>query len=161
MSKNETGAGGVIGDGFAVRAVEVLGADLAYMGTRFVATRESLAAREFQQMLVDYSASDIVYTDRISGMHANFLLPSLERMGIDVARWIASAEPKGAEVNIRAWKDAWSAGHGIATIHDIPGVAEMVERLYDEYWRACDIPPSRHVHGTSPRALRNALETGR
>ena len=120
-------------------AAEVLGADLAYMGTRFIATEESQAQHEYKQMLVDCGVDDLVYSDRFSGVHANFLKPSIVRHGID----IATLPPKAPDVSslagtdAKAWKDIWSAGQGLATIHDIPPVAELVARLRAEYDRAC------------------------
>ena len=131
--------GGAISDGHQVRAAEVLGADLAYMGTRFIATEESQAQAEYKQMLVDCGVDDLVYSDRFSGVHANFLKPSIVRHGID----IAALPPKAPDVSslagtdAKAWKDIWSAGQGLATIHDIPRVAELVARLRAEYDRAC------------------------
>jgi len=136
--------GGSIGDGFQIRAAEVLGADLVYMGTRFLATRESNAQGAYKQMIVDCTVQDLVYSDRFSGVHANFLLPSITRFGIDVA----SLPPKSpdmsglANAEARTWKDIWSAGHGIATIHDVPTVETLVQRLAAEYRAACAVPPS-------------------
>ncbi|MBS0545288.1 MAG: nitronate monooxygenase [Proteobacteria bacterium] len=141
-------AAGSISDGAAVRAVEVLGADFAYMGTRFIATRESMAPDAYKQMIVDCGAADIVYTDAISGANANFLWPSLQQAGYDRAALAASAG-KGKLHDMaeeaRAWRDVWSAGQGVATIHDIPAVAQLVDRLADEYRVACTLPPSAAV----------------
>lgn len=138
-------AAGSISDGAAIRAVEVLGADLAYMGTRFIATREALAADTYKRMLVDCSAADIVYTDAISGTNANFLWPSLERAGFQREQLLPGAS-KGKIHDLadeaRAWRDVWSAGHGVATIHDLPSVAELAARLATEYRAACALPPS-------------------
>lgn len=136
--------GGAIGDGHQVRAAEVLGADLAYVGTRFIATQESQAQPEYKQMIVDATVKDLVYTDRFSGVHANFLLPSIARHGIDLDK----LPPKSPDVSslsqadARTWRDIWSAGHGVATIHDIPTVAELTQRLVQEYRQACALPPS-------------------
>jgi len=136
--------GGAIGDGHQVRAAEVLGADLAYMGTRFIASEESHAQAEYKQMLVDSGVDDLVYSDRFSGVHANFLKPSIVRHGID----IATLPPKAPDVSglagtdAKAWKDIWSAGQGVATIHDIPPVAELVARIRREYLDACALGQS-------------------
>jgi len=136
--------GGGIGDGHQVRAAEALGADLAYMGTRFLATLESSASAPYKQMIVDSGMSELIYTDRFSGVHANFLLPSITRLGIDPA----TLPPKAPDMSsltdseARTWKDIWSAGHGITTIHDIPAVATLVARIAAEYRRACAIGPS-------------------
>ncbi|ATE61608.1 NAD(P)H-dependent flavin oxidoreductase [Thauera sinica] len=141
-------AAGSISDGAAIRAVEVLGADFAYMGTRFIATRESMAPAAYKQMIVDCGAADVVYTDAISGTNANFLWPSLEKAGYDRAA-LAAGAGKGRLHDMsdeaRAWRDVWSAGHGVATIHDVPAVEALVDRLADEYRAACALPPSAAV----------------
>ena len=143
-------AAGSISDGAAVRAVEVLGADFAYMGTRFIATREALAQPDYKQMLIDSGAGDVVYTDAVSGTNANFLWPSLERAGYQRAQ-LAAGVGKGRlhalTEEARAWRDVWSAGHGVATIDDVPTVAELVERLVAEYRAACALPPSPALGG--------------
>jgi len=144
--------GSAINDGHQVRAAEMLGADLVYMGTRFIATKESAAQDEYKQMIVDSTVKDLIYTDRFSGVHANFLLPSITRHGIDVAK-LPPKQPDVsglADTQAKAWKDIWSAGHGVATIHDIPSVAELVQRLVSEYRAACAIPPSPAVRARSP-----------
>lgn len=136
--------GGGINDGWQVRAAEVLGADMAYVGTRFLATQESNAQHEYKQMVVDAGIADLVYTDRLSGVHANFLRPSLVANGIDPD----TLPPKRAdmsslnEVGAKLWKDLWSAGHGVATIADVPTVAALVERMAAEYAQACGLAPS-------------------
>jgi nitronate monooxygenase len=136
--------GGAINDGRQVRAAEVLGADLAYVGTRFLATRESQAQDDYKRMVVEAGVSDLVYTDRLSGVHANFLRASIERFGIDVE----SLPPKAPDMasltdtTARLWKDLWSAGQGVATIHDVPAVAELVARMAADYREACLLPAS-------------------
>ena len=139
--------GGAIGDGWQVRAAEVLGADLAYIGTRFLATQESNAQADYKQMLVDSTVADLIYTDRLSGVHANFLLPSLQRYGIDVSQLPPKRPDMStlADHEARLWKDLWTAGHGVATISDVPTVAGLVDRLVDEYRQACQLPPSAAI----------------
>lgn len=142
--------GGAISDGYAVRAAEVLGADFAYMGTRFIATRESLAKEAYKQMVVDSDAGDVVYTDAISGTNANFLWPSLEKLGHQrdaLVQGVGKGKLKGVADEARAWRDVWSAGHGVASIHDAPPVRELCDRLAKEYRAACGIPPSPAVEG--------------
>lgn len=143
-------AAGAITDGFAVRAVEVLGADLAYVGTRFIATREAAADGAYKAMLVSGQVSDLVYTDRVSGVHGNFLAPSLAQAGAGEERTQSGDVPVAVQVageaEAVAWKTAWSAGHGLATIHDLPTVGELVARMADEYQRACRLPPSLGVN---------------
>lgn len=142
--------GGSISDGAGVRAAEVLGADLAYMGTRFIATREAMADAAYKQMIVDSSAADIVYTDAISGANANFLWPSLEKGGYDRAALslnVGQGKLKPITDEAKAWRDFWSAGHGVATIHDVPPVAELVDRLGQEYDAACALNVSPACRG--------------
>ena len=135
---------GAISDGYGIRAAEVLGADLAYMGTRFTATRESAAPEAMKQMIVDCKATDILCERQITGIDANYMIPSLTRMGIDVEKLRAGASPEaaGVEENVRSWRDLWSAGHGVSVIDDIPPVSELVDRLEREYLAACGVPAS-------------------
>lgn len=136
---------GAISDGASVRAAEVMGADFAYMGTRFIATRESLADDAYKRMLVDSRAADIVYTDAISGTNANFMWGSLEKAGFEreaLAAGTGKGKIHGIGDEARAWRDVWSAGHGVSTIHDVPPVAELVARLASEYRKACRLPSS-------------------
>jgi nitronate monooxygenase len=139
--------GGGINDGHQIRAAEALGADLVYMGTRFIATQESNAQDAFKQMVIDSTVADLVYTDRLSGVHANFLKPSLDKWGIDVA----TLPPKKPDMSsltdtsAKLWKDLWSAGQGVATIHDAPTVAELVDRIASEYDEACRLGRSPAV----------------
>ncbi|MCB1897852.1 NAD(P)H-dependent flavin oxidoreductase [Cognatazoarcus halotolerans] len=137
---------GSMSDGASVRAAEIMGADFAYMGTRFIATRESMAQPEYKQMVVDSAAGDIVYTDAISGTNANFMWPSLEKAGFDRTQLsisVGKGKIHGIADEAKAWRDVWSAGHGVATIHDIPSVAELVARMGAEYDAACATPPSK------------------
>lgn len=131
-------AGG-ISTGAGVRAAEVLGADYAYMGTRFIATKEANAPAEYKQMLVDSTSEDLVYTPNVTGVPANWLKPSLQRCGIDIE---TLAMPGAARfdhlpIDIRPWRDIWSGGQGIDLIDDIPDVATLVARLVREYQAAC------------------------
>jgi len=137
--------GGAISDGAGVRAAEVLGADLAYLGTRFIATRESMAPDAYKRMVVDSAAQDIVYTDAISGTNANFLWPSLQKAGFSreqLTLSLGKGKLKDLGDEAKAWRDVWSAGHGVATIHDVPSAAELAGRLAAEYRAACGLPPS-------------------
>jgi nitronate monooxygenase len=95
-------------------------------------------------MVVDAGVADLVYTDRLSGVHANYLRPSIERFGIDVATLPPKAPDMSALTNTEArlWKDLWSAGQGVATIHDVPTVADLVARIALQYREACGLPPS-------------------
>lgn len=124
-------AGG-ISTGQQVAAARMMGADLAYMGTRFIATEESRADARYKQMLLDAGTADIVYTPEISGVPANFLKASLEQAGTD-----GSGKPPDSldfgEREAKAWRDVWSAGHGTASVHDLPSTAALCARLRAEY----------------------------
>jgi len=128
---------GAISTGGDVAAALMAGADLAYMGTRFIATKESQAQADYKAMLTETSAKDITYTDAISGINANFLTPSLIQNGLDPN---AAKDPKhkidmAHELNAeaKAWKTVWSAGQGVGSIHDVPDVAELETRLREEF----------------------------
>lgn len=151
--------GGGINDGFQIRAAEALGADLVYMGTRFLATQESNAQQEFKQMVVDSGVSDLIYTDRLSGVHANFLKPSLDRFGIDVTILPAKSPDMSSltDTTAKLWKDLWSAGQGIATIHDLPTVAELVHRVAAEYDAACELGRSEALK-PAPAAAKQGIK---
>jgi nitronate monooxygenase len=132
--------GGGISSGRGVRAAQVLGADYAYMGTRFIATEESMAVPEYKQMVVDASGADIICSDALTGVKANWLRASLVAAGYDPANM-----PAGATIDIAAstsdakrWRDVWSAGQGVGAIHDILPIAELIDRLEAEYRAACE-----------------------
>ena len=123
---------GAMSSGAHVLAARALGADLAYMGTRFIATRESRADPAFKEMIVAASASDILYTPAISGVNANFLPPSIRAAGLDPTNLPAHGRmDMGNEA--KAWKTVWSAGQGVGAITDVPSVAELTARLAAEY----------------------------
>jgi nitronate monooxygenase len=130
-------AGG-ISDGAAILAIQALGADFAYMGTRFAATRESLAGEEYKSLLVSQSTADVITTDRISGMNATFLRGSIARAGLDpdnLPERLGLFKP-AIPSHVRAWRDVWSGGHGVGLIEDVPSTAELVRRLELEYHAA-------------------------
>lgn len=129
---------GAIGSGAAVRAARVLGADIAYMGTRFIATAEANAPDDYKRMICDSRAADIVYTPAFTGVPGNYLRPSIERCGLDPD----ALQPLG-EVSIgnhekrpKQWKDIWGAGQGVGGIADVPTVAALVDRLAADYAEA-------------------------
>ena len=125
---------GSITNGRQIAAAQLMGADLAYLGTRFISTRESMAPEGFKRMLVDSAAKDIIYTAAISGVSANFLRPSIIAAGGDPDNLPPHAGMKmTGEAEAKAWKDVWSAGHGVGDISDIPTVAELCARLVREY----------------------------
>ncbi len=125
---------GCITNGRQIAAARLLGADLAYLGTRFIATPESMAPPEYKQMILDCAAKDILYTAAVSGVAANFLRPSLVAAGADPDNLPAHAKMDfGTDREARAWKDVWSAGQGVGDIRDIPTAAELCKRLIREY----------------------------
>jgi nitronate monooxygenase len=125
---------GVMSDGHEVAAARAMGADFAYLGTRFIATHEAMADEGFKEMIVKTSASDIVYTPAISGVNANFLRPSIAAAGRDPDNLTVDANSAlHLEGEARVWKDIWSAGQGVGGIHDIPSTADLCARLAAEY----------------------------
>jgi nitronate monooxygenase len=133
-------AGG-IADGYALHAAEVLGCDLAYMGTRFIATRESLADARYKQMLVDSSADDILLTTAFTGLQTNMLTPSISAAGLDPKDLPSrGAIDIGKDIDIGArenrpqrWRDIWSAGHSTSGVTGVLSVDELVARTLGEY----------------------------
>jgi nitronate monooxygenase len=126
---------GAIANGGAILAAQAMGADFAYIGSAFIATLESNAADSYKQMIVDSSAADIVYTNLISGVHGNYLRPSLMRAGLDPDD-LPSSDPSKmdfAKEKPKAWKEVWGSGQGIGAVTDIVPAAELVARLAREY----------------------------
>jgi nitronate monooxygenase len=133
---------GAVSTGAVVRAGEVLGADLAFLGSRFAATAESLADRRQKEWMVSGSATDLRYTAKVNGVPANWMLASLADRGVDLDV-LPERTTRGHEHlpdGVRPWRDLWSAGQGIELIDDVPSVAELVERLTVEYLTACAVP---------------------
>lgn len=130
---------GALSTGAHMAAARVMGADLCYMGTRFIATQECRADAAYKTMLVDANAQDIVYTPAVSGIPANFLRQSLEANGLDPKHLPEDTKlDLGKEAEARAWKTIWSAGHGVGAITDVPSIADLVERMAGEYHDALD-----------------------
>jgi len=133
---------GAISNGAAIRAAEVLGADLAYIGTRFIATRESSAPDAYKAMLVNAGVPDVIYTKGVNGMPASWLKESLASIGLDPDNLFI---PEGRSTEHlpegkTPWRDIWSAGQGTGLIDDIPSVNDLVRRLRKEYIDACKTP---------------------
>lgn len=130
---------GCLNHGHEILAAQLLGADLAYMGTRFIATRESQASEEYKQMLLQAQAADIVHTAAVSGVPASFLRQSLQQAGYDEARLQGKGQMNYTEKlkpvsdEAKAWKTVWSAGQGVGEIHDLPSAEELIARLDQEY----------------------------
>ncbi|MAU70345.1 MAG: nitronate monooxygenase [Gammaproteobacteria bacterium] len=132
---------GSIGDGHAVASAIALGADFAYLGTRFIATEEANADPEYKKMLEASAAEDIVYSSLFTGVHGNYLKPSIKNAGLDPDN-LPDADKSsmnfgsGGNTDSKAWKDIWGSGQGIGAIKDSPSVAELVGRIKSEYQSA-------------------------
>jgi nitronate monooxygenase len=130
---------GAITHGRQIAAAQVMGADLAYLGTRFINTREALAPDGYKEMILESTAKDIVYTPAISGVHANFLRASIVAAGADPDNLESSVKLSiSSEDEAKAWKHVWSAGQGVGDIHDILPAADLCQRLIAEYRQAID-----------------------
>ncbi|MFC0236671.1 MULTISPECIES: NAD(P)H-dependent flavin oxidoreductase [Fictibacillus] len=129
---------GAISTGEEILAAKILGADLVYMGTRFIATQESSASEDYRQMLIESTLEDLVYTDAISGIKGNYLLPSLQKAGFDVENLMKkdSIDLSFSESKAKAWKDIWSAGQGVGSVKKISTIQEVVDDLKAEYKNA-------------------------
>ncbi|HHW37391.1 MAG TPA: nitronate monooxygenase [Bacillales bacterium] len=125
---------GGMATGRDIVAAKMMGADYAYMGTRFIVAKESSAPDEYKQMVIDASSSDIIYTNAFSGVHANLLIPSLMKQGIDPNSLKSRDDIDFSHlVNVKAWRDIWSAGHGVTTIYKRETMKEIIEQLIEEY----------------------------
>jgi nitronate monooxygenase len=135
---------GCISNGRDIASAMQMGADLAYLGTRFINTTESRADEGYRNMIIESSASDIVYTAAVSGVSANFLGKSLEAMGITKEMWSLKAkvdfgsELDAAKAEAKAWKTIWSAGQGVTSISDVLPTAELVSRMKKEFREAIE-----------------------
>jgi nitronate monooxygenase len=128
--------GGGISDGRAVRACQVLGADFAYLGTRFIPTRECDASPAYKEMIVAAQVSDIIYTPAVSGVPANFIRASLERCGFDVTKQGVIKRQLDLTDEYSLWRDIWTAGQGVQNIHEIASVRDVARTLRTEYAQA-------------------------
>ena len=132
---------GSIAHGRAVLGAQAMGADLAYIGSAFIATREANAQPEYKEMIVQSSGEDIVYTNLFTGVHGNYLRPSIEKAGLDPDKLPTSDASamnfgSGGNSKAKAWRDIWGCGQGIGAVKEIPSAAEMIARLSDEYDQA-------------------------
>ena len=124
-----------------ILAAQAIGADLAYIGTRFIATEEADAPAAYKEMIVNSTAKDIVYTSLFSGVHGSYLRDSIARLGLDPDNLPESDKSimdfgVGDGSKAKAWTDIWSAGQGVGSVHDIPKVADLVARMEQEYMNA-------------------------
>lgn len=132
---------GCISTGRDIASAMQMGADLAYVGTRFINTEESKAPQEYRQMIIDAGASDVVYTAAISGVHANFLGASLQAAGIteaDLKKDTKVDFGKELDTEAKAWKTIWSAGQGVTTVENVVPVAALVNNLKQEFKSAIE-----------------------
>lgn len=135
---------GCISSGRDIASALQIGADLAYMGTRFINTTESKADKAYQEMIIESEAADIVYTAAVSGVNANFLKPSLEAAGLTPELWSKAGkidfgkELDAAQAEARAWKTIWSAGQGVTSIHDVQTTHNLIENLKNEFKAAIE-----------------------
>lgn len=128
---------GAIATGRAVLAAQAMGADLAYIGSAFIASEEANAAPDYKQMLLESGASDIVYSNLFTGVHGNYLRGSITRAGLDPdALETAAPGQLSLETGTKAWRDVWGCGQGIGAIDAVHPVAEIVERLMIDYAQA-------------------------
>lgn len=132
---------GAIANGRSILAAQAMGADLAYIGSPFIATTEARAVDEYKQMIVDSSSADIVYTSYFTGVSGNYLKPSIVKAGMDPDN-LPQADPskmdfsKTQQEGSKAWKDIWGCGQGIGAIHEIVPTETLVSRLEREYHAA-------------------------
>ncbi len=127
---------GAMSSGKDVATAMQMGADLAYMGTRFINTKEAVASDDYKNMIIEGGTADIVYTAAVSGVNGNYLRQSLEAAGITKELWASKSKmdfSKATDNEAKAWKTIWSAGQGVATIHDNLPVSELIDRLKMEF----------------------------
>lgn len=151
---------GAVSNGAAIRAAEILGADLSYLGTRFIATQESRAHADYKAMLVRGSSTDLLYTPDIAGVAANWMKESMTAVGLDPADLPKPVDGKigysHLPQGVKPWKNLWSAGQGLDLIDDVPTVAELVTRLRREYVAACETPDMADVARMVDEALQSS-----
>jgi len=129
---------GAISRGDDVLAARAMGADLAYSGTRFIATEEARAVADYKEMIVESAASDVVYSSLFTGVKGNYLGGSIKKAGMDPANLPQGRKEdmdfaKATDSDAKAWKDIWGAGHGVGNIHDTPPARDVVLRMDQEY----------------------------
>jgi nitronate monooxygenase len=126
---------GAIANGGAILATQAMGADLAYIGSPFIATHEARATDAYKQMIVDSKAADIVYSNLFTGIHGNYLKGSVRAAGMDPDA-LPESDPSKMDFGgdtTKVWKDIWGCGQGIGAVHDVVSAAALVERLAQEY----------------------------
>ena len=128
---------GAIATGDAILAAQAMGADLAYIGSAFIATEEARADEAYKRMIVDSNSDDIVYSNLFTGVHGNYLKPSIRAAGMDPDQ-LPQSDPSAMNFGStrKPWKDIWGCGQGIGAVHAVETVAERVDRLEREYRQA-------------------------
>jgi nitronate monooxygenase len=129
---------GAIATGGAVLAAQAMGADLAYIGTRFIACKEANAPDDYKDAVVNSAGEDIVYSSLFTGVHGNYLKSSIEKAGLDPDNLPEADKSSmnfgsGGNSEAKAWRDIWGAGQGVGSIHDVPSVQDIVDSLKAEY----------------------------
>ena len=152
---------GAIATGRAVLAAQAMGADMGYIGTAFVATKEANAPDTYKQMIVASDGGDIVYTNLFTGVHGNYLRPSIVAAGMDPENLPESDASKmnfgsGGNTKAKAWRDIWGSGQGIGAVKSVPGAAELVARLTREYDAA--LAEMAALHQARQAKLKSAAE---
>ena len=135
---------GSISHGASILSAQAMGADFAYIGTRFIATEEANASEGYKDMIVESTANDIMYSATFTGVHGNYLKPSVVNAGLDPDNLPYAdkndmnfgSSGMGGDNQKKAWKDIWGSGQGIGNLHDVPSVKDAVDALVDEYEEA-------------------------
>lgn len=132
---------GAIANGHSILSAQAMGADLAYIGSAFIATQEANAVDGYKDMIVESSGEDIIYTNTFTGVHGNYLRPSVERAGLDPENLPGADKSRmnfgsGGISKAKAWKDIWGSGQGIGSVNDVPTVSAYVDRLKKQYAEA-------------------------
>ena len=139
---------GAMGNGRAIRAARILGADFAYIGSAFIATQESYAVERYKEMITSASAEDIVYSNLFTGVHGNYLKPSIVAAGMDPdalptsdpSKMSFGTDTSGERAKPKAWKEIWGSGQGVGSVGKVVPAAELIARLKTEYDAAQDQP---------------------
>ena len=139
---------GAIANGRAIRAARLLGADFAYIGSAFIATKEANAVERYKEMITTSGAEDIVYSNLFTGVHGNYLKPSIVASGMDpdnlpqsdASKMSFGTDDSGERVRPKAWKEIWGSGQGIGSLDEIVPAAELIARFKKEYDEAVDPP---------------------
>jgi nitronate monooxygenase len=130
---------GSIANGKAILAAQAMGADFAYIGSPFIATKEARAAEEYKKAIVECNSDDIIYSNLFTGVHGNYLAPSIRAAGLDPNNLPESDPSKmnfGGDGKAKAWKDIWGSGQGIGVINEVSSTATFVDKLHQEYVEA-------------------------